>query len=158
MPSSSDIVDRLSYARAHASAYVAVEFDLALGERTGRQMVFDAGSMSEAARKLAYTLNLSSSGWRVSRSGRTVSKMEGDIGWNLVKAESPVAKNLGEEHREEVAKQEREQLEEVLGAEEAEPLEGEAHEEDELEDEDEGEGEDESDEEEDDEDEEEERT
>src|SRR5208282_4078534 len=103
MPSSSDIVDRLSYARAHASAYVAVEFDLALGERTGRQMVFDAGSMSEAARKLAYTLNLSSSGWRVSRSGRTVSKMEEDIGWNLVKAESPVAKNLGEEHREEVA-------------------------------------------------------
>jgi hypothetical protein len=127
MPSSSDIVQQLSYANARKGAYIAVEFDLALGERTGQQMVFDASSMADAARKLAYALNLSSPGWHASRSGRTVKKVDDDMGWNLVKAESPAAKSLGEEMVE------RDHLEEPLVAEEAEPLEGKAYEEDEEE-------------------------
>ena len=77
------------------STYIAVEFDLARGELTGRQMEFGADDLSEAARKLVYTLNLSSAGWKVSPSGRTVGRMTGDIGWHLVKAGSPAARNMG---------------------------------------------------------------
>jgi len=87
---------RQRYGRAAgSSAYVAVEFDLARGERTGKQMVFDAADMHEAAKKLAYTLNLSSSGWRISPSGKSVGRMTGDIGWHLVKSGTPAARNMG---------------------------------------------------------------
>jgi hypothetical protein len=85
---------RRSYGNA-VGMFVAVEFDLARGKRTGRQMEFDAADLSEAAKKLAYTLNLSSAGWRVSPSGRTVGRKTGDIGWHLVKAGSPGARNMG---------------------------------------------------------------
>ena len=86
---------RTSRAGAGSPVYIAVEFDLARGERTGQQMVFDATSLDEAAKKLAYTLNLSRAGWRVSPSGRTVGRMSGDIGWHLVRAGSPAARNMG---------------------------------------------------------------
>ena len=76
-------------------SFIAIEFDLARGERTGRQMVFGASDLRGAAEKLAYTLNLSSSGWRPGPSGRTVGRMTGDIGWHLVKAGSPAARNMG---------------------------------------------------------------
>lgn len=76
-------------------SFIAVEFDLAQGQRTGKQMVFTANDLKEAADKLVYTLNLSSSGWRVSPSGRTVNRMTGDIGWHIVEAGSPAARNMG---------------------------------------------------------------
>ena len=85
----------LAEAASEVPVYIAVEFDLARGERTGKQMVFDATSLDEATKKLAYTLNLSRAGWRVSPSGRTVGRMSGDIGWHLVKAGSPAARNMG---------------------------------------------------------------
>ena len=77
------------------SSFIAAEFDLAKGARTGRVMEFLAKDMREAAGKLAYTLNLSSSGWRISPSGKTVGRMTGDIGWHLVKAGTPAARNMG---------------------------------------------------------------
>ena len=67
--------------------YIAVEFDLARGERTGRIMEFLATSMKDAAEQLVYTLNLKEGfrgrGWKISPSGRTVQRMTGDIGWHL---------------------------------------------------------------------------
>jgi hypothetical protein len=77
------------------SSFVAAEFDLAKGARTGKVMEFLARDMHEAANKLVYTLNLSSRGWRVSPSGKTVGRMTGDIGWHIVKAGTNAARNMG---------------------------------------------------------------
>ena len=75
--------------------FIAVEFDLRRGERTGNQMTFMANDLKDAAAKCAYTLNLKSAGWKVSPSGRTVQHKTGDIGWHIVEAGSPAARNMG---------------------------------------------------------------
>lgn len=64
----------------------AKEFDLAKGDFTGRAMEFVATSAQDAARKLAYTLNVKygrthPSRWGVTRSGRVVARRSGDITW-----------------------------------------------------------------------------
>ena len=85
----------LSETSAGAKNFIAVEFDLARGERTGKRMEFLAVNIKDAAEKLVYTLNLSSSGWRVSPSGRTVQKKTGNIGWHIVEAGSNAARTMG---------------------------------------------------------------
>lgn len=86
---------RNRYGRSSGRTFIAVEFDLAKGARTGHRMVFVASDLREAAQHLAYTLNLKSAGWKVSPSGRTVGRMTGDIGWHLVQKGSPAARNMG---------------------------------------------------------------
>lgn len=75
--------------------YVAYEFDLLRGERTGKTMEFSANSMKEAGEHLAYTLNLKSAGWRVSPSGKTVGKKTGDIGWHIVREGTFASRMMG---------------------------------------------------------------
>ena len=84
-----------SEAGAGTKNFIAVEFDLSRGERTDKRMDFIAVDLKDAAEKLAYTLNLSSSGWRVSPSGRTVNRKSGNIGWHIVEAGSSAARNMG---------------------------------------------------------------
>ena len=84
-----------SEAGAGTKNFIAVEFDLSRGERTDKRMDFIAVDLKDAAEKLAYTLNLSSSGWRVSPSGRTVNRKTGNIGWHIVEAGSSAARNMG---------------------------------------------------------------
>jgi hypothetical protein len=77
--------------------FIAIEFDLARGERTGLRMVFQANDLKEAAGCLVYTLGLKSAivPWRVSPSGKTVQRASGDIGWHLVREGTPAARNMG---------------------------------------------------------------
>jgi hypothetical protein len=81
------------------STFVAIEFDLAKGARTGRRMVFVAKDIREAASHLVYTLNLKSSGWRASPSGKTVGRMSGDIGWHIIKEGTVSARAAGNRTR-----------------------------------------------------------
>ena len=63
--------------------FEAREFDLARGEWTGRREVYCAPSLAAAGRALAYTRNLSTSGWAVSKTGQDVVRKAGDITWHL---------------------------------------------------------------------------
>jgi len=81
--------------RDPSASFIAIEFDLRRGERTGNRMIFLADDLKDAASKCAYTLNLKSAGWRVSPSGRTVQHRTGDLGWHIVKEGSPAARSMG---------------------------------------------------------------
>lgn len=67
--------------------YQASEFDLSRGEETGHIMLFLSEDIDAAAKATAYTLNLSSAGWRVSPSRgpklRTVVRKTGDLAWSV---------------------------------------------------------------------------
>lgn len=89
-----DMIEQGPY--AEGSRWIAVEFDLARGQRTGRRYTFLAPDIREASAYLVYTLNLSSHGWKVSPSGKTVGRMGGDIGWHLVRASTFAARCMGE--------------------------------------------------------------
>lgn len=90
------------------SSFRAKEFDLAKGEYTGQTMYFDADSVSEAARKLAYTLNIGygpsfPSRWGVTKSGRIVARPVGDISWS-VEAETTSGGTRGARRKESALK------------------------------------------------------